>query len=134
MDKVVLILRRPWKQVNSFKDYFTPPGKPKARTSLKDHLFFYARKALKVTQASDDGPSDDPIILSDDEEMVDVSDESVLAGTADSSKAVTHNVPAVKKKFGFARQLYLQKEKVKLNPQSQPKRRGGIKLAKFARS
>jgi hypothetical protein len=110
----------PWKQVDSFTEYLAPPGKPKARPSLKNHSIFDAGKALKDAQAPNDITAEDPITLSDDEEMADSSKIPIVEGADPLSSTGTS--PA-KKQFGFARQLYLQKEKVKINPQMQPKKK-----------
>jgi hypothetical protein len=39
-----------WKQENSFRDYLAPPGKTKAKPSLKPHSFLDAGQAMKLTQ------------------------------------------------------------------------------------
>ena len=59
----------PWKQVDSFTEYLAPPGKPKARPSLKNHSIFDAGKALKDTLAPNNITAEDPITFTDDEEM-----------------------------------------------------------------
>ena len=108
----------PWKQVDSFTEYLAPPGKPKARPSLKNHSFFDAGKALKDTQASNDITAADPITLSDDEDMADPSEVTIVGVVEPLTAPATS--PA-KKQFGFARQLYIQKAKVTTNPLIQPK-------------
>ena len=113
----------PWKQVESFKEYLEPPGKPSARPSLKDHSLFDPGKALKVSQAPHNRNPDEYILSSDDEEMVEPPDSSGVEAASASLKVATLNNSVKKKHIGFARQLYIQKEKVKINPQTHQKKK-----------
>jgi hypothetical protein len=61
-----------WKQENSFRDYLiAPPGKTKAKPSLKPHSFFDAGQAMKLTQENTaKNLYKDPIELSDDDAIM----------------------------------------------------------------
>ena len=113
-----------WKQEDSFQDYLAPPGKTKAKPSLKPHSFFDAGQAMKDTQEkAAHNVSEDPIELSDDDDM-----EEPTAKPADKESPPTAKGPATPatpgKKFALARQLYIRKERNQIDPQLQQKRSG----------
>jgi hypothetical protein len=79
-----------WKQEDSFQDYLAPPGKTKAKPTLKPHSFFDAGQAMKHTQEkAAHNLYEDPIELSDDDAM-----EEPTAKTADEESPPTAKGPA----------------------------------------
>ena len=120
-----------WKQEDRFQDYLAPPGKMKAKPSLKPHSFFDAGKAMKHTQekASHD-LDEDPIDLSNDDPM-EGNTEEPAEEASDSAKGPATPAPPGKK-CAFARQLYIRKERNKIDPLLQQKKKKWNESRKFS--
>jgi hypothetical protein len=121
-----------WKQENSFRDYLAPPGKTKAKPSLKPHSFFDASQVMKLTQEkAAHNLYQDPIELSDNDAM-----EEPTAKTADEESPPTAKSPSTPatpgKTFAFARQLYIRKERNQIDPQLQQKKKKWKESRKFS--